>query len=63
MLLAFSDNQFTQIFDKSKLSINDGVFISQNFMRYIINDPDFNRQRAGVPIAPSLETALTKSHI
>lgn len=32
MLLAFSDNQFIQIFDKSKLSINDDVFISQNFM-------------------------------
>lgn len=62
MLLAFSDNQFIQIFDKSKLSINDDVFISQNFMRYIINDLDFN-QGAGVPIAPSLETALTKSHI
>lgn len=62
MLVAFSDNQFTQIFDKSKLSINDDVFISQNFMRYIINDLDFN-QGARVPIAPSLETALTKSHI
>lgn len=37
MLFAFSDNQFIKIFDKSKFSINDDIFISQNFTRYIIN--------------------------